>query len=159
MRTQRLRPVTHREPAKKKNSGRKQRLSTRLCKIPPPHGVISVVEAPNNALVTIRRATRKCYNPRVILRFAYGHDNAIAARADQDTCPESQKTMLTRMKNETKRGKKQADRERPAITDYWPGSQREKHYNPRWKWGSRGSDPGRPESPGTKKNEQKTFKK
>ena len=96
----------------------KQKLSTRVCKTLPPHEVIYVVEPLNNALVTIRRATRKCYNPCVILRFAYGHDNAIAARADQDTCPESHKTMLTRIKNETKRGNKQADRERLILTDY-----------------------------------------
>ena len=118
MKTQRLRSVTHREPVNKKHSAKKQKLSTRLCKTLPPHEVISVVGPPTNALVSIRRATRKCYNPRVILRFAYGHDNAIAARADQDTCPESLKTMLTRMKNETKREKKQADRERLILTDY-----------------------------------------
>ena len=47
-----------------------------------------------------------------------GHDYAIAARADQDTCPESLKMMLTCMKIETKRGKKQADRERLILTDY-----------------------------------------
>ena len=133
MRTQRLRPVTHREPVNKKNSAWKQKLSTRLCKTLPPHEVISVVEPPTNALVTIRRTTRKCYNPRVILRFAYGHDNAIVARADQKTCPESQKSMLTHTKKETKIVKKHAGRERPILTDFCRGSKRGKHYNPRGK--------------------------
>ena len=117
MKTQRLRSVTHREPVNKKNAAKKQKLSTRVCKTLPPHEVISVVEPPTDALVAIRRAARKCYNPRVILRFAYGHDKAIVARADQKTCPESQKSMLNHIKNETKRGKKQAGRERPIRTD------------------------------------------
>ena len=133
MRTQRLRSVTHREPVNKNNSAKKQKLSARLCKTLPPHEVISVVGPPTNALVSIRRATRKCYNPRVILRFAYGHDSATVARADQKTCPESQKTMLIHTKNETKSAKKQAGRERPILTDSCRASKRGKHYNPRGK--------------------------
>ena len=117
MRIQRLRSGTHGEPVNKENSARNQKLSTSVCKTFPPHEVIYVVEPLNNALVTILRATRKCYNPRVILRFAYGDDNGIVARADQKTRPESLNTMLTHTKTRMNQYSKPG-RERTILTDY-----------------------------------------